>query len=226
MAQDWSIITIQALQSAWQTFLVFIPKLLGAIIVFVVGWLIAIAIGKLVAGILVQLKFNRIFERTGWKDALEKAELKVDPSEFIGAIFKWILVIVFLSAAVDILELSQFAVLLNRLIGWLPNLIVAVAIFVVAIVVADILEKIIKASVKKIGVNYVGFFGMVSRWAIYIFAGLMILAQLGVATIIISAIIFGFVGMFALAFGLAFGLGGRDAAAKLIEELKAKISEK
>lgn len=226
MIQDWTTITIQALQDAWQSFLIFIPKLLGALIIFVIGWFIAIGIGRLVAEILVRLKFNQIFERTGWKDALEKAELKVNPAEFIGAIFKWILVIVFLSAAVDVLELSQFAVLLNRLIGWLPNLIVAVAIFIVAIIVADIIEKVVRASVKKIGVDYVGFFGTISRWGIYIFAGLMILSQLGVAPSIINAIVFGFVGMLALALGLAFGLGGKDAAAKIIEELKEKISEK
>lgn len=226
MIQDWTTITIQALQDAWQSFLIFIPKLLGALIIFVIGWFIAIGIGRLVAEILVRLKFNQIFERTGWKDALEKAELKVNPAEFIGAIFKWILVIVFLSAAVDVLELSQFAVLLNRLIGWLPNLIVAVAIFVVAIIVADIIEKVVRASVKKIGVDYVGFFGTTSRWGIYIFAGLAILAQLGVASAIINAVVFGFVGMLALALGLAFGLGGKDAAAKIIEELREKISEK
>lgn len=226
MVQDWTTITIQALQDAWQLLLIFMPKLLGAIIIFVIGWFIAIGIGRIVAEILVRLKFNQIFERTGWKDALEKAELKVNPSEFIGAIFKWILVIVFLSAAVDVLELSQFAVLLNRLIGWLPNLIVAIAIFIVAIIVADIMEKIVRASVKKIGVDYVGFFGAISRWGIYIFAGLAILSQLGVAPAIINTIVVGFVGMVTLALGLAFGLGGKETAAKLIEELKAKISEK
>jgi len=226
MIQDWTMITIQALQDAWQSFLIFIPKLVGALIIFVIGWFIAIGIGRLVAEILVRLKFNQIFERTGWKDALEKAELKVNPAEFIGAIFKWILVIVFLSAAVDVLELSQFAVLLNRLIGWLPNLIVAVAVFIVAIVIADIIEKVVRASVKKIGVDYVGFFGTISRWGIYIFAGLTILSQLGVASMIINAVVFGFVGMLALALGLAFGLGGKDAAAKIIAELQEKISEK
>ncbi len=226
MIQDWTIITITALQDAWQSFLIFIPKLLGAIIIFVVGWFIAIGIGKLVAEVLVRLKFNQLFEKTGWKEALEKAELKVNPSEFIGAIFKWILVIVFLSAAVDVLKLSQFAVLLNRLIGWLPNLIVAIAIFVVAIILADILEKLTRASVKKIGVKCVGFLGTISRWGIYIFAGLTILSQLGVAPAIINAIVFGFVGMISLALGLAFGLGGKDAAAKLIEEIKEKITEK
>jgi len=226
MIQDWTMITIEALKDAWQSFLIFIPKLLGALIIFVVGWFIAIGLGRLVAEILVRLKFNQIFEKTGWKDALEKAELKVNPAEFIGAIFKWVLVIVFLSAAVDVLKLSQFVVLLNRLIGWLPNLIVAVAIFIVAIIVADIIEKVVRASVKKIGVDYVGFFGTISRWGIYVFAGLMILSQLGVASTIINAVVFGFVGMLALALGLAFGLGGKDVAAEIIKELKEKISEK
>ena len=226
MFQEWSIITIQALQNAWQSFLIFIPKLLGAIIIFVIGWFISIGIGKLVAEILVRLKINQFFERTGWKEALEKAELKVNLAEFIGAICKWILVIVFLSAAVEILGFYQFAVLLNRLIGWLPNLIVAIAIFVVAIIVADIIEKIIRASIKKIGVNYVGFFGLITRGGIYIFAGLMILSQLRVAPAIINAIVYAFVGMIALALGLAFGLGGKEAAGELVEELKRKISEK
>ena len=136
MVETWSIITIQALQTAWQGFLLFLPKLIGAIIVFLIGWFISIGIGRLIAEILRRLKIDRIFERTGWKEALEKAELKVNVSEFIGAIFKWILVIVFLLASVEILGLTQFADFLRKVVSWLPNLIVAIAVFVVAIIVA------------------------------------------------------------------------------------------
>ena len=225
MVQDWTTITIQALQNAWQGFLNFIPNLLGAIIVFVIGYFIALAVGKLIAGILTRLKFNKIFERIGWKEALEKAELKVNPSEFVGAIFKWMLIIVFLLVVVEILGFVQFAGVLDKLISWLPNLIVAVAIFVVAVIVADILDKVIRASVQKIGVKYVGALGGMVRWAIYVFAGLAILVQLGVAQSLINVLITAVFGMLALAFGLAFGLGGKDAAAKIIEDLRRKISE-
>jgi len=225
MIQDWTAITIQALQNAWQGFLNFIPNLIGAIIVFIIGYFIALGIGKIVAGILTRLRFNKIFEITGWRGALEKAELRVNPSEFVGAIFKWILVIVFLLIAVEILGLSQFAGVLNKLISWLPNLIVAILIFVVAVIVADILDKIIRASVQKIGVKYVGILGGMVRWAIYIFAGLVILVQLGVAQALINTLITAVFGMIALAFGLAFGLGGKDVAAKIIEDLRRKISE-
>jgi len=226
MIQNWSVLTISALQDAWHGFLSFIPNLIGAIIIFIIGWFIALAIGKVVAEILARLKFNRIFQEKGWKDALEKAELNVNPSEFIGAICKWILVIVFLLASVEILGFVEFAILLRSVIAWLPNLIVATAIFVVAVIIADILEKILKASIKKIGVKYTEFLGATIRWAIYIFATLAILLQLGVTPSIIDNLVKGFMGMIALAFGLAFGLGGKDAAARLIEDIRKKISEK
>jgi len=225
MIEEWYFITHDSLLGLWKGFLNFIPSLLAAIIVFVVGWFIAEVIGKIVARILRVLKLDQVFERANWKEALEAAEIKVNISEFIGGICKWVLVIVFLSVAVEILGLGQFASLLNRLIAWLPNLIVAVAIFVVAVIVADILNRLIRASVKRIGVKYGGFLSALVRWAIYIFAGLAILDQLEVSESLVNTLIVTFFGMIALALGLSFGLGGKEAAAKLIEDLKKKISE-
>jgi len=226
MIQDWSIVTIEALQQSWQIFLGFIPRLLGSLIIFIIGWFIAIGIGRLVAEILIRLKFNKLFERTGWKDALAKAEIDVNPSEFVGAIVKWILVIAFLLPAVEILGLYEFAGFLRSLVSWLPNLILAVVIFVVAIIVADIVEKIVKTSLRKIGIGYADLLGAVLRWAIYVFAVLAVLMQIGIASAIIQTLVVGVVAMLVLSFGLAFGLGGRDAAAQIIEDLKRKISEK
>lgn len=226
MVEDWSEITITTLQSAWQGFLLFLPKLIGAIIVFVIGWLISVLIGKVITEILNRIKLNKIFERTGWQEAFEKAELKINPSEFIGAICKWILVIVFLLAAVDILELKEFAVLLTKIVSWLPNVIVAVIIFVVAIILADILEKIVKAWVKKMELGFANFLGTAVKIAIYVLAVLAILVQLNVTPTIVNTLVIGFVGTISLALGLSFGLGGKDAAARLIEDLRRKISEK
>ncbi len=217
---------IQTLQNLFQRLVVeFIPKLIVAIFVFVIGWLIASLVGKLVSEILTRLKLNQLFERTGWKDAFERADIRVNPSEFIGAIFKWILVIVALQLMVEILGLPQFAALLERFISWIPNLIVAIAILIVAIILAEILQKIIKASAQKIGVKYVGILGGIVRWGIYLLAIFAILLQLNIATQIVNALVFGFVATFTLAFGLAFGLGGKEAAAKIIEDIRKKLSE-
>jgi hypothetical protein len=226
MIGDWYSITIESLANVWDTILSFLPNLIGAIIVFLVGWLIAVWVGKLVALILKKIKLDVLFERTGWPEALEKAEIKINISDFIGQICKWILVVTFLLASVEILGFIQFADVLERVVGWLPNLIVAVAIFIIAVIFADILEKIIKAGAKKIEISYVSILGDIVKWAIYVFAGLAILTQLGVATAIVEALIFGLVATLSLAFGLAFGLGGKEAAAKLIEDLRKKLSEK
>jgi len=226
MIEEWYKTTYDSLLGLWKGFLNFIPSLLAAIIVFVIGWFIAEVIGKLVARILKVLKLNQIFDRANWKEALEAAEIKVNISEFIGGICKWVLVIVFLSVSVEILGLGQFASLLNRLISWLPNLIVAMAIFVVAVIVADILNRLVRASVKKIGVKYAEFAGVIVRWAIYIFAIIAILGQLRIemADWLANILIIAFAGV-VLAGAIAFGLGGKEAAARLIEDLKKKISE-
>jgi hypothetical protein len=224
MIEDWSTITILALQATWRGFLIFLPKLIGSIIVFVIGWFFATGAGRFIAEVLRKLKFNQIFERSGWKEALEKAEFKVSPADFIGGVCKWILVIVFLLASVEILGFVQFADFLTGVLNWLPNLMVALAIFVVAIIVTDILEKVVRAGVKKMDIGYSGFLGVAAKWAVYIFAVLAILLQLKITPSIIDTLVKGFVGMFALAFGLSFGLGGKDAAAKFIEDFKKKIS--
>ena len=226
MINTWSEITIKEFQNLWQGFLEFIPSLLAAILIFVIGWFIACGIGRLVAEILIRLKFNSLFKSTGWKESLEKAEFKVDPAGFIGAICKWVIAIVFLLASVEILGLSQFAGFLKEVIAWLPNLVVAAAIFVVSVIIADFLEKIIKAWVKKMGIEQVKLVGAIVRWSVYVFAALAILLQLGITSTIISSVVYGIIGTLTLALGLSFGLGGKEAAKKAIDAIEDKISER
>lgn len=217
---------MQALQGAWEQMLMFLPSLLAAIIIFILGWFIAIWIGKLIAQILNKLKFDSIFEKTGWKDALSNADVKVNPSSFIGAICKWILVVVFLMIVTEIMGWVAFAGLLGKIIAWMPNLLVAIIILVVAIVISDIVEKLVKVSTKKMGVSSVNFLGSVVKGAIYVFAGLAVLLQLGVTPKIVEVLIMGFVGTLTLALGLSFGLGGKEAAGRIIEEARRKMSDK
>ncbi len=223
--QEWSSVTIEKLQDLWGGFLDFIPELIGAIIVFVIGWLIAVWIGRLIAEILKRSRFDKIFEKTKWDEALEKAEFKMEMSSFIGGLVKWILVIVFLSAAVEILGLTQFATFLATIVAWLPNIVVAAAIFVVAVIIADFAEKLIKAVVGKMNVKYVNLVGSITRWSIWIFAGLVILSQLGVGSDIIQILVSGFVGLIVVSAAIAFGIGGKDLARETLEDLRNKIRE-
>ena len=224
VVESWSTITFQALLSTWESFLLFLPKMVGSLTVFLIGWFISVGFGKLVAEILRKLKFDKIFDRAGWKDAFEKADVKVSASEFTGAICKWILIIVFLLASVEILGFVQLAKFVSDVVAWLPNLIVAIVIFIVSVILTDIIEKLIRASVKKMDIGYAGFLGTAVRFSIYTFAILAMLLQLGITPTIIQTLVTGFVGMISLAFGLAFGLGGKEAAAELIKELRKKLS--
>ena len=225
MVLDWYSLTIQAFQALWQDFLQFVPVLLGAIILFVIGWFIAVGIGKLIAEILRRLKFNKIFDRGDWKNALEKAEIKVDPSGFVGAIVKWILIIVFLQIAVGILGWSSFAVLLGKVIAYLPNVVVAALIFVVAAIVADIVQKVVVVAAEGARFTYTRAAGAIVKWAIWLFAILAILRQLLIVPALVDtlfgALVYGVVAVFVI----AFGLGGKEVAADFLQDLRKKLKE-
>ncbi len=225
MPQDWISITYGALLGAWEGFIAFVPTLIGAIIVFVVGWLISVAVGRVIATILHRMQFNKLFEHAHWQEAMKKAELQTDPSEFIGAIFKWVLVVVFLLVAVQILGVQGFNEFLNDVLRWLPNVVVAVAMFVVAAIGADILGKVTVAAVERAGVGYSKFAGKIVTTAIWVFAVLAILFQLDVARELVRTLFTGLMAGLALAFGLAFGLGGKDMAAEFMQNLRRHVRD-
>ena len=220
---NWWTTTIDALENLLIGFIDFIPKLVGAFIVFIIGWIIAVAIGKLIAEILKRIKFNQIFEKGGWKTALEKADIKVDASSFIGAIFKWVLLIAFLIAAVQILGLGQLRDFFIDVLNYLPNVIVAAFILVVAIIIADILERVVRAMVEGTRIGYGQIVGVIVKWSIWIFAIFAILLQLGIAEDLIKTIIQGVVALLVIAGGIAFGLGGKDVAAEILQDLRNKL---
>ena len=224
---DWSVAIIQPFL---QGLVAFIANLLLAIIVFVIGYLISVGIGKLVTEILKSVKFNKLFEKEGWKKALQRANVDVNASEFIGAIFKWVFVIVSLLIAVDILKLSSFAGFLTRVLNYLPNVIVAVLIFIVAIIISDIVEKIVRVAVERLKVGSGYLAASIVKWAIWVFTIFLILDQLLPANLLIktlyASIVYGIIGALALGIGLAIGLGGKDVAAGILQDMHKKIKER
>jgi len=223
MFLDWYTLTIQSLQNLWQAFMGFVPALIGAIIVFVIGWFISVGVGRLITEILRKIKFNQIFEKGSWDDVLAKADIKVDVSGFIGAIIKWVLVIVFLLAAVEILGFVQFASFLNGVLAYLPNVIVAALIFVVTVIVVDIVEKVVRVAVESIKIGYGQMISAVVKWSIWIFSIMAILYQLGIARPFMETLFQGLVAMLVISLGIAFGLGGKEVAAEILQDLKRKL---
>lgn len=223
---DWYNISATELAKLWQGTIHFFPKLVGALIIFLIGWFISAAIGKLVAEILKKIQFNKAFEKGNWKQALEKADVKVDPSSFIGVIVKWVLMIVFISAAIEVLGFNQLsAFLTDKVLTFLPNVIVAAFIFVVAVIIADILEKIVRTAVEGMKTGYGSIVAGIVKWSIWIFAILTIMHQLGIATTFMEDLFKGIIYTIMITIGLAFGLGGKDVAAEILREAKRKIQQ-
>ncbi len=220
---NWYNVTVEAFESFWVGFLAFLPNLLGALIVLILGWFFAIAIGRIVSGLLRKFNFNSFFENEKWKDAMEEAEVKVNPSDFLGSLVKWVLIIVVIWLTVDILGLKGIADFMGEVVAYLPNVIVAALIFVVAVMIADFLSKIVATTTGKAGFPYAKMTGAIVKGAIWIFAIFAILIELGIAQEMVIAIFYGLVALIALAGGLSFGLGGKEAATDVIEKVKKSI---
>ena len=213
-------------QNLWEGVIGFAPKLIVAIIIFIIGLLVASIIGKFVSKIISSLKVDKVFQSVGVDEMLHKGGFTLNSGHFIGGLVKWFLVIVFLVASVDILGLNEVNNFLNDVVlGYLPNVIVAALILVVAAFIAHAMQRVVVGSAKAAGAPSTHFLGGLTKWSIWAFAILAALYQLGIAGAFAQTLFTGFVAMVAIAGGLAFGLGGRDAAARYVEKLRKDIGE-
>src|SRR3989344_2566150 len=208
--ETWGDALILSFNELWTGVASFAPRLVAAVVIFVVGWVIAHALGKVVEQILRSLKIDKALQSLGVEEPIERAGIKLDVGVFIWALVKWFVIVVFLTSKVDVL-------------GYLPNVFVAAMILVVAALIADAVGKLVTGSAKAANLPSSGFLGGVSRWAIWVFAILAALYQLGIAGPMVQTLFIGIVGALALGLGLAFGLGGKDAAAKYLERLRQDI---
>ena len=213
-------------QNLWEGVIGFAPKLIVAIIIFIIGLLVASIIGKFVSKIISSLKVDKVFQSVGVDEMLHKGGFTLNSGHFIGGLVKWFLVIVFLVASVDILGLNEVNNFLNDVVlGYLPNVIVAALILVVAAFIAHAMQRVVVGSAKAAGAPSTHFLGGLTKWSIWAFAILAALYQLGIAGAFAQTLFTGFVAMVAIAGGLAFGLGGRAAAARYVEKLRKDIGE-
>ena len=224
--QTWGQAITMALMNLSERFINYFPTLLGAIIVFLAGWIIAITLGRLVAKALRDLRLDKAMEKAGFSRKMSEIGVRAGISDFVGGFVKWFLILVFLMAAADILNLVQVTNFLNSIIFYIPNLVVAVIILAVVFLLGNFVYGVVRGSSLAAGVVSATLLATISRWAIIIFGIFAALIQLGVASTLVSTIFIGIVAMLALAGGLAFGLGGKDEAAMILKKLREEITER
>ena len=226
MLTQWKDALSSASSNVLDRMVNFLPNLLGAVIVLVVGWLLAVLLEKLLNRVLKLIGLQKLFELVKIEAIVKKAKFKIDTSEIIAAFVKWVILIITFLAAADVLGLHQVADFFAVILSYVPNVIAAVAILLIGAILAHFLADVVRGATEAGGLAYASFLSKLTSWAIWIFAVLAVLVQLGIAHDLIRTLFTSLVALIALAGGLAFGLGGQDAAKRLISKVEADLAKK
>lgn len=222
----WADVLSQSFQNLFYELASFVPDLIVAIIIFIVGWLVGTGLSRVVAQVIDSLRIDQALKPTGIERVLSRAGFQLSSGKFLGFLVKWFFIVVFLVASLDVLNLSTVNLFIKDVVlGYLPMVIVAVLVLLVAAVVAEAAERVITGSAKAASLHAAGFLGKVARYAIWIFAILTALDQLRVAPAFMQILFTGVVIAVSIAVGLAFGLGGQVSAARYLERLQSEIKD-
>jgi len=204
----------------------YVPAFIAAIIVLAIGWIFGVLLYRAIVEFFKFLRIDELMRSSGLTETAREAGFNLNVGAFFGILIKWFVILAFLSVSLGILGLSRVTIFLEQVILlYIPQVVVAALILVLAAVIADWVKKIISGSARFAGAHQgANVAGSVAKWAIWILAVLAALEQLGVAVTLVQTLFTGFVIALSLAFGLAFGLGGKEAAARAIEHMRSELS--
>ncbi len=196
----------------------YIPTLLAAVVVFVMGLILANWLKVIVVKLLNALRLSELLNRGGLRHFLENAEITQKIETVLGELVRYLTILIFLVASINLLGLHTVTLVLNGLLGYLPNIFAAVLIFGAGVVLAGFLEKLVKGSLGGIDIKLARLMAKFTSYLVVIFAILAAISQLGIAKNLIDTLFIGFVSMLALALGLSLGLGSKDLVRELLED--------
>jgi hypothetical protein len=189
---------------------------IGALLIILIGWIVAGALARITTEVLKRAGADRLFAEHGGEVYGSQSQ-RVKPSIVAGELVKWLIRIIFLVAAANVLGMTQVSQLLNQILLWIPNLIVAAVILLLAPLLARFVRRAIDVGAGEMGFTNAPLLGRIAEIAIIAFAVVIAIDQLGIAATLVNTLFIGLVGALALAFGLAFGLGGREVAAEITQ---------
>lgn len=206
----------------WFKFVDFLPDFFGGLIVLILGFILANIIRRLLKTLFAFFRIDNLLQKT---KVISKDDVKLW-EDILAEIARWTVIILFLVPALEAWRLSQATQVINQVLFYIPNVIIAVIIGFVGMIVANLITNLVHHSTKSIGEASANTLAVFAKSAIIFFTALIILNQVGVAQDLVRIIFTGIVVMLALAGGLAFGLGGKELAHDLLEQLRKKIEVK
>src|SRR3989344_780554 len=222
----WSEVLSLSFKNLWLGVVGFVPNLVVAIVIVLLGWGIGALLGRIVSQVMKAIKVDEALRRAGVEDFLNKGGISLNSGSFLGALVRWFVILVFLVGALEVLQLSQVTVFLKDILNYLPQVIVAVLILIAAGLVADAMKKVVLSSAMTAEITSAKFLATITKWVIWVFAILVTLSQLGIASGFVQTIFTGLVVALSLGLGLAFGLGGQEAAGRVIDRVSKEVSDK
>src|SRR5215203_621865 len=202
----------QPLQDALSAFLSFIPQLIGALIILLVGYLIAKALQAIVGRVLEGIGFDRWMERGGIKQFFDRADTKHTPHSILGRLVFWFVFFVAITMAADALGIQQVSAVLAQLIAYIPSIIAAILILVLAALLANFLAGIVR------GATGSDLLSNIARYAIIIYAAFAAVTELGIAVQLTAPTFLIILGAIALGAAIAFGFGAQGVARDIVEK--------
>ena len=221
---DWGTAIFNSLASALTQLFAFVPKLVGFLVILLIGWLVASALSRAVTFLLRKVGFDRIADRIGLSRLEQQMGVKADAAGILGKLTYWFIFLIFLVPAVDSLGLTTVSTLLGQVIGYLPNVFVAILVLFLGTLAATFVADLVRGATSSARIGNPNVFANIARFAILGFVALIALEQLQIASSLLNILFTAIVGSTALAFGLAFGLGGQDAARKYLNRAESSVS--
>ena len=223
---DLQTTIVEPIESMWGRVLGFLPTLVSVIVILIVGWMIATLIQKVITRFLKLARFDTISEKTGITNILAKGDINYTLSEIVGVIIYWLMMLVVVLMAVNTLQLTVAAELLNRVILYIPNVIASVFILVLGIFFASVVANAVRTTAATAGMQQARFLGQVTQTVIGVFVFVEALKQLGIDTSLIDLFVKAVLAALALGVGLAIGLGCKDLASKSVNQLVDSFKSK
>ena len=212
-----------SVRALYDRFIAFLPNFLVAVIILVVGWVVAIFVAKIIKEVLHSVKLDEIGDKLGLDELSSRTGVKLSISGTIAWLVKWFLLVAVFMAVAEILSLNQISDFLNQVLLYIPSVVAGAAILLVGSMVARFLAGVVRHSVQAAGLASADLLAAVTQWSVMVFTVLATLDQLKVAPGFVSTLFTGIIAMLAIAGGLAFGLGGREHATKVLNKIERDI---
>jgi hypothetical protein len=212
-------IFVASLASFWTQTAAFVPQLLAAMLLLLLGWLLAKVVRRGVIRLLTLLKFDKATEKSGLESFLKQGDLDLSVTTLLGNLAYWLIILVMIVTVANSLGLHMVADLFNKVVFYIPNVIVAILVLVFGTILARFINRLVFAWLNNLEFSGALTVSTFSEYAMLVFVFFMALEQLQIASEMLTAAFIIAFGAIGLAFAIAFGLGARDWAAKVVEHL-------